>query len=480
MTADTDDHFLGGFMPNLSVASFDDLLHKAVKTFKLTSLGQVESDKHEAGAEPLSVRPKMCSYNPIAAYQKHTLHYVMKGLGYLPTPLLDGLIRYLNGPTSKQYLHVDAHLRLILAVNSKLKRPLQLTEMAELRKKFAADAVAMQSPKVWQKNHASRLSHIKCFANRNLSTVDWEDKVINNADDGDMTVRCYQARADSTKSNSTKSNNQNPDEVVMLFFHGGGFCIGDVNTHHEFCHTVCAQTGWAVVSMDYRLAPEHPSPAALRDCISAYAWLAENCHTLGASSSRIVMAGDSAGGGLSTLIAQQVITPTETAWLDLGLEGQKTFNLLKKLPHPIAQVPLYPVTDVENDYPSWELYGEGLLLDHADVAVFDAACLENSLLPRQHILNSPMLGNNSQVCPTYVVVAELDVLRDEAFAYAKQLQDFGIEVKIRTVLGAPHGFINLMSVHKGLGCETEHIIEEFSSFVRQLIQKQKSTLSAAA
>lgn len=469
-------------MPSLPVASFETLLDKAVKTFKFTSLGQVASDKQESSTDdnPLSVKQILLNHNPLTSYQQHTLHYVMKGFGYLPTPLLESLIRYLKGPISKQYLHVDAHLRLILAVNSKLKRPLQLTEMAELRKKFAADAVAMQAPKVWRKNTTHILSKARCSTKKNSTAVSWQDKTIANADEDEMTVRCYQASASHTDARSINAQNQNPDEIVMLFFHGGGFCIGDIDTHHEFCHTVCAQTGWAVVSVDYRLAPEHPSPAALRDCISAYAWLAENCQALGASSSRIVLAGDSAGGGLSTLIAQQVITPTKSAWSDLGLDGQKTFNLLKDLPHPLAQMPLYPVTDVENDYPSWELYGEGLLLDHADVAVFDAACLENSPLPRQHILNSPMLGDNSQVCPTYVVAAELDVLRDEAFAYAKQLRSHDIEVKTHTVLGAPHGFVNLMSVHKRLGYETRYIIDGFNRFIKQLIQKEKSDLSSSA
>ncbi|BBI69905.1 hypothetical protein PKHYL_40960 [Psychrobacter sp. KH172YL61] len=232
-----------------------------------------------------------------------------------------------------------------------------------------------------------------------------------------------------------------------------------------------------MVSVDYRLAPECPAPAALKDCITAYAWLAEHCHTLGALPSRIVLAGDSAGGGLSTLIAQQLTAPNENAWLDLGADGQKMFDLLKKLPAPLAQMPLYPVTDIETDYPSWELYGEGLLLDHADVAVFDAACLENSPLPRIHILNSPMLGDNSKVCPTYIVAAELDVLRDEAFAYAKQLKSYKVPVETHTVLGAPHGFIHFMSVHQGLGQETKNIIHGFGGFVREVIST-KSRLAA--
>ena len=148
------------------------------------------------------------------------------------------------------------------------------------------------------------------------------------------------------------------------------------------------------------------------------------------------------------------------------------FALLERLPQPLAQMPLYPVTDIETDYPSWELYGEGLLLDHDDVAVFDAACLKNSPLPRQHILNSPMLGDNSHVCPTYIVTSELDVLRDEAFAYAEQLKTHGISVRNYTVLGAPHGFIHFMSIHQRLGLETRKIIHGFASFVREVIREQ--------
>ena len=221
--------------------------------------------------------------------------------------------------------------------------------------------------------------------------------------------------------------------------------------------------------MDYRLAPENPTPVALRDCITAYAWLAENCHTLNALPSRIVLAGDSAGGGLATLMAQQLTAPLQNAWLDLGIDGQKMFELLERLPKPLAQMPIYPVTDIETDYPSWELYGDGLLLDHADVAVFGEACFKNSPLPRIHVLNSPMLGDNSKVCPTYVIVAELDVLRDEAIAYAEQINRYGILVKTHTVLGAPHGFIHLMSIHHGLGQETNDIIDGFVHFVHDLL-----------
>jgi acetyl esterase len=466
-------------MPNSTVSSTNTLLNKTLMALHLASNDETSSKTKENSVQEkrLSVKEKVLSYNPMTNYQLHTLHYAIKSFGYLPAPVLESLIGYLNGPTSKQYMHVDAHLRLILAVNSKLKIPLQLIEMTELRKRFAADAVAMQSPKVWQQVGDKSFGNMKPFAKKAESAINWEDKTIANADDGDMTIRCYQKQISDTGFGFRKAQSNNPDETVLLFFHGGGFCIGDLNTHHEFCHALCEQTGWPVVSVDYRLAPEHPAPTAVRDCITAYAWLVEHCETFGALPSRILLAGDSAGGGLSTLIAQQIITPDKNAWLDLGDSGQKTFDILQHLPHPMAQMPLYPVTDIETDYPSWELYGEGLLLDHADVAVFDAACLENSLLPRQHILTSPMLGDNRHVCPSYVVAAELDVLRDEAFAYASQLKNYGIAVQTHTVLGAPHGFIHFMSVHQRLGQETQHIITGFASFVREII-KTRALLSA--
>ena len=481
-------------MSNSTILSVNTLLNKAVKSLNLISLGQEKKpqtadinesvdlidvegllsqvDNDDINDACSSIKDKVLDHHVVSNYQPHLLHYAIKSFGYLPTPVLESLIGCLKGPTSKQYMHVDAHLRLILAVNSKLKTPLQLIEMTELRKRFAADAVAMQAPKVWQRASDSLFSNIKPFTKKTEIAISWEDKTIANADDGDMTIRCYQSEMSDTGFSFKKAQIKNPDETVLLFFHGGGFCIGDLNTHHEFCHSICEKTGWPVVSVDYRLAPEHPAPAAVRDCISAYAWLAEHREELGALPSRIVLAGDSAGGGLSTLIAQQIISPNQNAWLDLGDIGQQTYDLLQHLPHPMAQMPLYPVTDIENDYPSWELYGEGLLLDHADVAVFDAACLENSPLPRQHILTSPMLGDNRHVCPSYVVAAELDVLRDEAFAYADQLKSYGIAVQTHTVLGAPHGFIHFMSVHQRLGQETQHIITGFASFVREIIKIQ--------
>ena len=383
---------------------------------------------------------------------RHRLHYLFKGLDSLPESVIERLNHRLGATTAEQYPHADAHLRLIMAINGKLKSPLTVDKLLKLRKTFATDVVSIQSPTVWR----------QAEANNKKSGVNWHDKTIANGDGGDMTIRCYQ------------STQQNTDEVVMLFFHGGGYCIGDLDTHHEFCHAVCRQTGWAVVSVDYRLAPEYRAPTALKDCLAAYAWLSEHADSLGASSSRIVLSGDSAGGCLAILVSQQITMPTPALWQDTANDDDKQaidyfINTMSDLPPPLAQLPLYPVTDYGSDHPSWSLYGQGLLLDNAEADAFNTAYIKQSKLPQAHPLVSVMKGDSSNICPSYIVAAELDILRDEALVYAQYLENEGLEVKTYTVLGAPHGFINLLSVHQGLNRETTHIINEFESFVQELI-----------
>lgn len=414
------------------------------------------------------------------ANERHLLHYFLKGLGELPTIVLEQLNRSLKAPTAQQYPHADAHMRLILGLNHKLKPPIQIADLVPLRQKFATEMVAIQSPSVWQQTNDG--NNVKSKNNhQNFNAVSWQDRVIANADGGEMIVRCYQAESSTVQN--LKKNYHNHEQIVILFFHGGGFCLGNLDTDHEFCHAICAQTGWSIVSVDYRLAPEHPAPTAIRDCLEAYSWLTQQAHTLGALSSRIILSGDSSGGGLAALVAQQVSNAT----IKRSFDNQKyshtlddftidIFEQLQDLPRPLAQLLLYPVTDIGENYPSWKLYGQGLILDYNDIKVFHAAYLQDSSLTQPHALLSPIDGDNSQVCPSYIVAAELDILRDEALVYAKQLQDDDINVQTHTVLGAPHGFIDLMSVHQGIGRETYNIIDKFAIFVRQIINTETKVM----
>ena len=450
-------------MKILPTSSLNALLTKAVKIVETTALKRTN--------------------------QRHVLHYFLKGLGNLPTPLIEQINHYLKAPTAEQYPHADAHMRLIIGLNHKLKPPIQTTQLIQLRKKFATEMVAIQSPSVWQQINTDNNAKNKNNDHKeNGNAVSWQDKVIANADGADMVIRCYQAESSTIQNPERNGDNpeKNCDNVVMLFFHGGGFCVGDVNTDHEFCHVVCAQTSCAVVSVDYRLAPEYPAPTAIRDCLEAYTWLTKHAHTLGASSSRIVLTGDSSGGGLAAVVAQQVSNATVAPSADkqqymnaLDDFTIDIFQQLQYLPRPLAQLLLYPITDTGTDYPSWKLYSQGLMLTYNDVEVFHAAYLQNCALTQPHALLSPMDGDNTKMCPSYIVAAELDILHDEALVYAAQLQDYGINVQTHTVLGAPHGFTHLMSVHQGLGHETNHLITEFAIFVEQIIGTETNTMTLA-
>lgn len=391
-----------------------------------------------------------------AKRQQHALHHLLKSLGHLPDPWLNKITAALD-PNATCYAHTDAHLRAILALSNHRKRPLTQAQLPKLRRKFTADVVSMQAPSVWQSPKTHKM--------RNDAHVRWHDQSVANASGGLMTIRCYQP---------PQRNDDHPPEhqgTVLLYLHGGGFCMGDIDSHHEFCQRICQQTRWPVVSVDYRLAPEHPAPIGLADCLAAYVWLSQNAHQLGASAAHIVLAGDSAGGNLAIITAQQVSRPNPKLWQSIA-SAQHSFDpqfidSWQDITPPFALWPLYPVTDSASHYPSWDLYGQGLLLDHNDVEVFDRAYLQDQM-PRNHALISPMYGDNQQMCPTYLVTAELDILRDEGLAYAEQLQKGGIEVVIQTVLGAPHGFIHLMSVHQEMGEQTRALIDTFARFVQQL------------
>lgn len=469
-------------MSILSLPTLNAMLIKAVTTvipapypfFKST---QVNPNDPESSVDKLSLPRRTTAriFRPVTRYQRHTLHYVLKSFGYMPVFMLERLNKYIDAPTVNQYPQADAHLRLIIGVNNKIKRPLQVSQLERLRERFATDGVAMQSPQVWRQ--PSLYDKIK--NKKTPKAVSWQDKFIADADGGEMSIRCYQAGFDRDFG-----DRHCVDKPIVLYFHGGGFCIGDTDTHHEFCHTVSARTGWSVISVNYRLAPEYLAPTAIRDGIAAYVWLTKHAYTFGASADCILIAGDSAGGCLAALVAQQVTISTAATGMSAAAEQQYIETLdeftadifwqVKDLPRPFAQWPLYPVTDVEVDYHSWAIYGEGLLLDHDDVVVFDAAYLQNSPLSYEHVLVSPMFGDNTALCPSYVVAADLDVLRDEAIAYAEQLQSFGINVQTYTAVGVPHGFIHFMSVHRGIGRKTAHIIDDFASFVTQLLTTNKA------
>ena len=210
---------------------------------------------------------------------------------------------------------------------------------------------------------------------------------------------------------------------LLVFYHGGGFTYGDLDTHDGVCRVLCRHAGAHVLAVDYRLAPEHPFPAAVDDARAALRWAYANASRLGADPARVGVGGDSAGGNLAAVVSQ-------LAARDGG-------------PAPAIQLLIYPVTDVTTRRRSRELFAEGFLLTDPEMDWFE----DNYLGPaRTHAGDpraSPLLaGDLSGLAPAYVVTAGFDPLRDEGEAYAWALREAGTPATLRRFPGFIHGFVN--------------------------------------
>jgi acetyl esterase len=214
---------------------------------------------------------------------------------------------------------------------------------------------------------------------------------------------------------------------LLVFFHGGGFVTGDLETHDEPCRLLCHHAGVHVLAVDYRLAPEHPFPAAIEDAVATFRWAAMHAVELGADPARVGVGGDSAGGNLSAV-----------ASLLAASDGG---------PPPAFQLLIYPATDRSIARPSLTAFAEGFLLTHQDIEWFDLSYMgERRGLradPRISPLLSPDLGG---ACPAAVFTAGFDPLRDEGEAYAAALEAAGARAVVQRFPGLVHGFLNMVGV----------------------------------
>ncbi|PVG84859.1 alpha/beta hydrolase [Nocardioides gansuensis] len=212
---------------------------------------------------------------------------------------------------------------------------------------------------------------------------------------------------------------------LLVYFHGGGFVYGDLETHDAVCRVLAEQAGVRVLAVDYRLAPEAPWPAAVDDAVAAYRWVVEHADELAADPGRIAVGGDSAGGNLAALVA---IAAARAGW-------RCAFQLL-----------VYPVTDMTASMESRRTFGTGLFLTTRfmdlgrDTYVPDRGSWTD---PRV----SPLFAELPEgLAPAYVATAALDPLRDEGEAYAARLAEAGAKVETRCFGGQIHGFVNMVGV----------------------------------
>lgn len=207
---------------------------------------------------------------------------------------------------------------------------------------------------------------------------------------------------------------------VVLFYHGGGFVIGDIETHASFTAEMARQLDLPVVSVDYRLAPEARWPAAPDDCEAAARWVASNPAELGRTATGLVLSGDSAGGNLTIVVAMTLRDDPAAVPV-------------------IVQAPMYPAADMTREYPSFNEYAEGFLLTRDGMIWFGEHYAADPL----HVKGSPLAGDLAGLPPAVIVTASLDPIRDQGRAYAAALIQVGVPVTFREAKGNIHGFITL-------------------------------------
>jgi acetyl esterase len=229
---------------------------------------------------------------------------------------------------------------------------------------------------------------------------------------------------------------------VVAFFHGGGWCIGDIETHDSACRQLAHEAGAAVISIDYRLAPEHRFPAAVDDCFAALRFLAASGASLGLDPRRIAVGGDSAGGNLAAVAALLA--------RDAGIA-------LK------AQVLIYPATDFSRDRPSHDDYAEGFLLTREAIAWFSRNYLDDG--ERSNWRASPILAPDLRGLPPAIVICgECDPLRDESRDYAEKLRQAGNDAAFHLYPGMIHGFYTM----GGAIAAADQAIAQSAAFLRRM------------
>lgn len=232
---------------------------------------------------------------------------------------------------------------------------------------------------------------------------------------GDIPVRIYRPIGD--------------DEAgpAMVWFHGGGFVIGDLDTSDGLCRALCRRSGVGVVSVDYRLAPEHPFPAAPDDCVAAFDWVRANAGDLGFDGDRIAVGGDSAGANLATVTA-------------LARRGKAAFQLL-----------VYPVCDFTFTSQSYQDNGEGYLLTAEAMAWFEQHYTRGAVDKHDPRVSPLFEDDLSGSAPAFIMTAEFDPLRDEGESYGKRLVDAGVPVQVKRYDGMVHAFLQMTAVLDAAG-----------------------------
>lgn len=237
---------------------------------------------------------------------------------------------------------------------------------------------------------------------------------------------------------------------LLVAFHGGGWVLGSLDGWDGSYRLICHDADVDVLSIDYRLAPEHKAPAAVDDCYAAYLWAVAHAAELDVDPTRIAVGGDSAGGCLAAVVSRMARDNGD--------------------PLPALQLLLYPVTHVGSTSRSRTLFGTGFLLTGADIAFFTECYLGGSEMDAEDPRVSPLLASDlAGLPPALVVTAGFDPLRDEGEAYAERLRDAGVPVDLRRFGSMIHAFMNF----NGFGGGVSRAIAEVNSALRAHLSRSQ-------
>jgi acetyl esterase/lipase len=236
---------------------------------------------------------------------------------------------------------------------------------------------------------------------------------------------------------------------LLVFYHGGGWVIGDLDTHDALCRLTCRDAGIHVLSIGYRLAPEHPAPAGIEDAYAAFKWAHEHAGELGATPGRVAVGGDSAGGNLAAVVSQLARD-----------EGG---------PAPVLQWLIYPRTDFTAQTRSLSLFARGFSLTRRDIDWFDAQYLRGSGIDATDPRVSPLLAESlSGLAPALIAVGGFDPLRDEGEGYATALRAAGTAVDLRYLGSLTHGFASLFQLGGDSAVATSELISALRAHLSRI------------
>lgn len=252
--------------------------------------------------------------------------------------------------------------------------------------------------------------------------------------DGDIALRLYDSQTE-----------RSAETPVIIFYHGGGFVIGDLESHHSFCTYISREMDLPVVAVDYRLAPEAPFPAAPHDSIAATRWVADNQEQLKLKISGLIPCGDSAGGNLTLVVGQMLAAEPASAPI-------------------IAQFPMYPASRMDAEGGSMDEFAEGFLLTKESMDYFNS-----HYAPKDDDIHvSPYLGDLAKSPPTVLVTAGLDPLRDQGREYAADLIRHGIDTIYIEMSGSVHGFINIRKAVPSAAQDVDKMIAAWKTLLANL------------